>query len=37
MKNSWSLVRYIIKVKSLKDGIYSSDKEGFGEDSSNIL
>jgi hypothetical protein len=30
-------MRYIIKVKNLKENIFSSGEKGFGEDSSRTL
>jgi hypothetical protein len=36
MKNYWSLVRYINKVKNLEGGISSGEK-GLYEDSSRTL
>ena len=37
MKNYWSLVRYITKVKILEEGVSSSGEKEFGEDSSRTL
>ena len=34
MKNSWPLVRYIIKVKNFKEGISSSDEKKLDGDLS---
>jgi hypothetical protein len=33
VKNSWSLVRYIIKVKNLEESISSGDEKDLGEKS----
>ena len=37
MKNSWPLVRYIIKVKNFKEGISSSDEKRLGDDLLRTL
>jgi hypothetical protein len=37
MKNSWSLVKYITKVKNLEASISSSDEKRLGKDSSRTM
>jgi hypothetical protein len=37
VKNSWSLVRYLTKVKNLEEGISLDGEKGLGEDLAMTL